>query len=215
MGDAVGNIVIKLFNNVKCLPLFAAAFLLPSALLAQQAGGSGESLMIDAGPCLNFETSVERLVCFEEQAKAAATARQGAATTATVNSLPVLKIQRSTPAPAQTRTTTSTAPAQEGAPTSITPSPAVAVSGDSFGLPESGAKEASKELFSSIASFTEIQPNQYVITLVNGQVWRQMRTERYNISEGQDVRIYPTRWGSSYRLTVKELGGFIQVERIR
>jgi hypothetical protein len=28
------------------------------------------------------------------------------------------------------------------------------------------------------------------------------------------VRIYPTLWGSSFRLTAKRLGGYIQVERI-
>src|SRR5690606_6724650 len=68
-------------------------------LLASVPAAAQEApVMIDASVCLKFETSVERLVCFEEQAKAAA-----GNTSSTQGSLPVLRIERSnaqTPAPA-------------------------------------------------------------------------------------------------------------------
>lgn len=58
-------------------------------------------------------------------------------------------------------------------------------------------------------------PDGWLITLDSGQVWRQMYNKQYNLREGQDVKIAPSIWGKAYRLSVKELGGFIQVERIR
>ncbi|HEU4619493.1 MAG TPA: hypothetical protein VFV10_15760 [Gammaproteobacteria bacterium] len=54
-----------------------------------------------------------------------------------------------------------------------------------------------------------------MITLENGQIWRQMTPEIYPLQEGFEVKIYPTRWGNAYRLSVEELGGFIQVERVQ
>jgi hypothetical protein len=69
-----------------------------------------------------------------------------------------------------------------------------------------------------IATVTELRqtvPNSYVITLDNGQVWRQRRPKRYPMRPGQAVKIYPSRWGNSFRLTAADLNGFIEVERIR
>jgi len=56
-------------------------------------------------------------------------------------------------------------------------------------------------------------PSGWIVTLANGQVWRQMNTQNYGLRIGQEVKIYPS-WGTSYRLAVKELGSFIQVERV-
>lgn len=70
------------------------------------------------------------------------------------------------------------------------------------------------ELYDRIAALQKSQ-NGWVVTLDSGQVWRQMYTKRYNLHEGQEVKIAPTIWGDAYRLTVSKLGGFIQVERIK
>jgi hypothetical protein len=75
--------------------------------------------------------------------------------------------------------------------------------------------DASGEYVGTIASLRERLPNQYLITLDNGQIWRQVYPEHYRLQLGHQVRIYPTKWGTSYRLTVEELHGFIQVERVR
>jgi hypothetical protein len=73
---------------------------------------------------------------------------------------------------------------------------------------------AGGEFYARIAALGRAQDG-WIVTLENGQVWRQMETRRYNLRTGQEVRIYPTRWGNSYRLSVSELGSFIQVERIK
>lgn len=216
-GYVVINVLKHMLKNNKKLAVCVGVLLLPPALFAQQAGS--ETLLIDAGPCLKFETSVERLVCFEEQAKAAQ-ARAGAAGTATVNSLPVLKIQGTAPAATPAAAVAPVAPLAPVA-AETTPTPAATAVADpqaAFGLPEPTASEQEEqrnELRSTIASLRELQPNQYVITLENGQVWKQMHSQRYALTKGQQVRIYPTRWGSAFRLSAEELGGFVQVERVK
>lgn len=73
---------------------------------------------------------------------------------------------------------------------------------------------APDEIRSSIAAIEVRRRNQHVITLENGQVWRQSLAKRYPLRVGQEVRIYSTRWGNSSRLSAIESNGFIQVERI-
>ncbi len=74
--------------------------------------------------------------------------------------------------------------------------------------------EGQKELIDTIASIRPLGQGMSVITLSSGQKWQQMITKRYFLKEGEEVRIYPTIWGSSYRLTSERLGGFIQVKRV-
>jgi hypothetical protein len=73
---------------------------------------------------------------------------------------------------------------------------------------------APAEIRSSIAAIEVRRRNRHVITLENGQVWRQSLAKRYPLRVGQEVRIYSTRWGDSSRLSAIESNGFIQVERI-
>ena len=70
------------------------------------------------------------------------------------------------------------------------------------------------ELVDRIAAL-ETGPNGWIITLKNGQIWRQSINKRYHLQNGQQVRIYPTIWGESYRLSAEGNGAFIQVKRIR
>ena len=65
-----------------------------------------------------------------------------------------------------------------------------------------------------IAELRETVPNAYLITLDNGQVWRQTVPKAYPLQAGHPVRIYYSRW-RSYRLTNDTLKSFIQVERVR
>ena len=74
--------------------------------------------------------------------------------------------------------------------------------------------EGQKELIDTIASIRQLGQGMSVITLSSGQKWQQMITKRFFLKEGEEVRIYPTIWGNSYRLTSKRLGGFIQVKRV-
>jgi hypothetical protein len=45
-------------------------------------------------------------------------------------------------------------------------------------------------------------------------VWRQTVAKRYELREGDEVRIYGTHWGSASRLTAERMNGYIQVERL-
>lgn len=70
------------------------------------------------------------------------------------------------------------------------------------------------ELIDTVADLEQLGPNLWLITLEGGQRWQQMLSKRYGLQVGDQVRIYSTRWGSSFRMSVERLGGYIQVERI-
>ena len=104
-----------------------------------------------------------------------------------------------------------TNPAAPGATSTVPPPPASGSSSDAGrGAPE----EEPADIQARIAELRETVPNAYLITLDNGQVWRQTVPKQYPIQAGHPVRIYYSRW-RSYRLTNETLKGFIQVERVR
>ncbi len=77
------------------------------------------------------------------------------------------------------------------------------------------AAAAENEILATIADLRERQPNAWLITLDNGQMWDQVRPQWYPLTPGDEVRLYPTNWGSSYRLTKTDRGGYIQVQQVR
>jgi hypothetical protein len=66
-----------------------------------------------------------------------------------------------------------------------------------------------------IVAVRERLPNAYVITLDNGQIWQQTEPKQYPLRPGLEVRIYPTGWGSNYRLNGLGTGSHIQVRKVR
>ena len=76
-------------------------------------------------------------------------------------------------------------------------------------------EDGKDELYDVITSLVRIRSNLWEITLAGGQVWRQTHVMRFNLREGDQVRIYPTSWGDNYRLEVEGLSGFIQVGRVK
>jgi hypothetical protein len=64
-----------------------------------------------------------------------------------------------------------------------------------------------------VTELRQTVPNAYVITLDNGQVWRQAHPMPYPLRTGLVVQVRETRMG--YRLTAPELHGQINVERVR
>lgn len=71
------------------------------------------------------------------------------------------------------------------------------------------------EVLAHISGLEQFMPSQWLVTLDNGQQWRQTDPKAFRLREGQEVRIKPSGWGVGYRLSVAELGGFIQVEPVR
>ena len=72
-----------------------------------------------------------------------------------------------------------------------------------------------EEYFGVVTDLRERLPNALVITLDTGQVWQQTQPEAYPLRPGAHVRIYPTRWGRSYRLIGDGMGRHIQVRRVQ
>ena len=110
--------------------------------------------------------------------------------------------------------------ATRSAPASAGPPAASRTAPDDFGLPEEKEKddderELPPELNAKVAETRETVPNAFLITLDNGQVWRQTQPRyNYSLRPGYDVRIWTSRI-RSFRLESRQLPGYIQVERVR
>jgi len=209
----------------------AGANLARAALLAAAAGAAAgpaysqgaRTLEIDVADCVGIESPAERFRCYESRVDAAlgessATAREDVPTVEPLPEAEVLQEAESTPAAVPSAPAAGVIGERE-----IVPGPSA--DADDFGLrpaEDRGDRRARRrrdrereELFGVVASLRETVPNSYVITLENGQVWRQVRPSFYPLRPGQTVRIYSTNWGDSYRMSAEELNGFIQVERVR
>lgn len=75
--------------------------------------------------------------------------------------------------------------------------------------------DGNAELRDTIAHLEEREPGRWLVTLNSGQVWYQDTAGRVRLKEGMKVRIYPSNFGSSYRLAADEINGVIQVRRIK
>lgn len=102
-----------------------------------------------------------------------------------------------------------------GAPTSPA-APGAAAPSSSAAPASSGSSDdrTRPDIHAVIVELRETVPNAFLITLDNGQVWRQSVPKPYQLRVGDRVRIYFSRW-RAYRLTNEELKGFIQVDRAR
>jgi hypothetical protein len=76
-------------------------------------------------------------------------------------------------------------------------------------------KDGGEELHDRVESLRTSPAGNWILTLESGQVWQQSIPGSYNLRKGHEVRIYPSKWGNTYRLSAKELNGFIQVQRIK
>jgi len=183
------------------------------------AADNTDAVIMDASPCLDIVSPIERLACFEKQASAA----QGRSTSILQQNLPVVSIpgnssqqpaQSLPQAPPQVEPQPAFGTQQEVENANIAPADSVE---NNFGLPEKKVNERaqSNELIARVAEIKELNRNRFLITLQNGQVWEQMQTRRFALAEGDEIRIYPSRWGSSYRLSSRSHKGYIQVQRLR
>jgi hypothetical protein len=177
----------------------AAALALGPPARGQESGG----VTIDVSDCVELEKPGERLDCFERQLEA----QRQAAPAPTAAS----------PAPAPTAPApTASAPAPERARTAAAPDAVETIRTPRGRRARQEAAEApGREIVAVVTALRETVPNTWTITLDNGQVWRQTPPKFYPLRPGLEVRLYPTGWGDSYRLTVAEQKSFIQVQRVR
>jgi hypothetical protein len=181
-----------------------------------------QPLTIEVSRCVNIKSAIERLTCYDELAYQAqqANSELEAADLSKPESdsgsdAPVAIIEQESVAATGV---IQRPPVKEQVPvTDQTVHQAGRVTEESFGLPPEKKDDEKDlvELHSTISKLKEIVPGRYLITLENGQVWRQMVGARYQLRVGHHVRIYPTGWGTSFRLSAEGVKGFIQVERVR
>jgi hypothetical protein len=150
-------------------------------------GQEASSVTIDARRCMQIESPAERLACFEAQVGAA----PGAASSESASPPPAAPAAAASP-PVRT--------VEVGAAQPQAAAPAAAGESTSFG---------------NITLLQTREPNRYLITLDNGQVWEQRVAQRFPLRVGQHVRIEPSNWGNNERLFVDGLSGYIQVARVR
>ena len=109
-----------------------------------------------------------------------------------------------------------TSPPAAGAPASpsTAPPPGTAPPSSTAPPPSGGRDAAPPDSEARVAELRETVPNAYLITLDNGQVWRQTVPKASALRPGDEVRVYYSKW-RTYRLTNAQLRSFIQVERVR
>ena len=188
-----------------------AALAIGGRIEPARAQQEGRPVTVEVSQCLEIESPEERLACFEKSVDTAI--QQGSAPPAPAPAPAPATATAPAPTPEAPTPATATAPAPAAAtapaPASASDYPPIA------GSQRAAPAESRPDIVSTIVELRETVPNAYMITLANGQVWRQMRPKIYRLRVGHSVRIYPTHWGSSFRLTVEELRSYIQVERVQ
>jgi hypothetical protein len=195
-------------NNKNAAAAGRASLVFGAALLAslvvsglafgQQPGG----LRVDVGECVKLESPGERLDCYERQVKRAQTA-------------PVA------PPPAVVPPPPAAAPPSVAAPRAAAPAPAAPSAPAARDVRVEDARVANDPpssgpaLRGTITALRETVPNRWLITLENGQMWRQTYAEPYPLRIGQRVEVSKSGRRSSYQLAAVGLNGDIQVEPVR
>lgn len=158
-------------------------------------------MTVDVRDCVKLESAAERIACFGAQVDAAIEERGTAESDDASAVIQDGEADRG-------RTT--------GGETLTGPEERARGSAETRAVDESRESEAAEDEYrGTIAAIRERMPWSYVITLENGQIWEQVRPKKYPLRPGLEVRIYPTSWGQSYRLSGESTGGYIQVRRVR
>jgi hypothetical protein len=158
-------------------------------------------LTIDVGDCLNLKSPGERFDCYERHVEAAKAANRPAASAPPPPS--VAPVTAPVPTAAATAPTASAQPpqARASAPASTaspTAPPAVASTGtassatDTEGFPQRSTPPP-PDIVATVTELHETVPNAWLITLDNGQVWRQNIPQRFALKPGQRVTLHGTK----------------------
>jgi len=186
--------------------VFAAIAIAFGVVLSQPAAAQdAEKVTIDVGECAAIEKPDARLACLEAQIEAARTSPVAPA--------PAARAAAPTPAAPAARPNPPVEPSSKAAVEA--PSPASQPRSDKKSARAERDAEPQPEIVAKVVELRETVPNAYVITLDNGQVWRQTAPMPYPLRTGLEVRLRPGKWGTAYRLTAPELRGQIQVKRER
>jgi hypothetical protein len=207
----------------------ASGLALVALAAATASGQPAESVIVDVGACVDIENEQERLQCYESRVNEIVRVRefersQSAGEGAAAPSRPAAAA--SEPAPAARPQSAREAAAPAEAPEeqeelsraerrALRRAERLQREAEEAVAAAQKQAESPAQITATVTAVREVEPNMLMITLDNGQVWRQNRAQRYLLREGAEVQLRASSWGPSYRLTDPNLGGFIQVERRR
>jgi hypothetical protein len=177
-----------------------------------------DGLLVDVEACVDLRTRQQQLECYESQVQAALGARGEEAgndepgpTTASDDSAGDKGTSRRESRAEQREIERRR---READRRQLAADAAVAAAAEAAVAAEDLSYTAG-EIVGEIAAFKEVRPDTYVIQLTNGQIWEQTHPRKYLVRVGATVRIRPSSWGTSYRLTDPDVGSFIQVTRTK
>jgi hypothetical protein len=192
-----------------CGAALVAGVVVSGSALGQQPDG----LEVDVAECVKLQSPGERLDCYERQVQRAQAARAAPPAAAAPPPAPPAVLQPPAAAPPAVAAPRAAAPAP-AAPSA----PSAPAEGDvRVEEARGGASSDNPALTGTIVALREIVPNRWLVTLDNGDSWRQTYAEWYPLQIGQRVELTRNnRFGSkSYRLTAVGVNGRIQVEPVR
>jgi len=198
-----------------------------SGQLTTSRAQSQEPVLVDVDTCIELETREQQLECYEQRVNEALQARAGegnaddqapaspgvGAAEAPEQSRASRRAERREAREMERRTREIERREREAAEAAQRAEEAALAAAEAAAAIEDPSFTPG-EIVARIVEFREIEPDAYLITLDNGQVWRQSSPRRYNLSTGAEVRLRPTRFGASYRLTDPNVGSYIQVRRV-
>jgi hypothetical protein len=199
-----------------------AVALLAGLGLAPAAAQQPAPVTIEVSRCVDLKAPGERLDCFEREVAAqrsAAPPAQPAPAAAPPGAAPPAPTTPAATAPAaRPAAAPPVAEPRQETIRAATPAPPTVNerrSSRTDSREQAAAARAALAFTATVTELRETVPNTYLITLDNGQIWRQVQPKFYPLREGYAVQLTATHWGDAYRLTATELRGFIQVERVR
>jgi len=205
----------------------AALALCGAAMTSNAQQTDSDRVIVDVDACVDLATREQRLECYEESVDAVLREREVAEDTAetaatSAGSTAVEPEPSRTARRAERREAREAEKRQREAETRA--AAAVAARQAAEDAAEAAAQAAAAaedssftagEIVATIAALREVEPNAYLITLDNDQIWRQDSEKPYLLRVGTEVRLRPSNWGTSYRLTDPKVGNFITVRRVR
>jgi hypothetical protein len=214
-------------------PMMASGLMLLALAATSASGQTTESVIVDVGACVNIQTRQQRLECYENRVNEMLRVREferGANQSANASaSRAEARAGAGSDRQRNAEVAAAAASAQQATAQDIAQEEEMSraerralqraekAQADAQAALEAAAALAAApaEITATVTNIREIEPNMLLITLDNGQLWRQNRALRYPMKTGAVVTLRPSTWGSSYRLTDPSIGGFIQVERRR
>lgn len=181
----------RLFRESALVALICAGVFTSFNLQAQ-----ASSIQDAMTKCSQVSNSLQRLVCYDRLAKSMRQYTGLEQSVSTVSRQPAVSAPTQRPATPERPAVAAT---QAADPTTLTPSVAVPTAEQEFGLEHK--RDTDKMISRLYASIAQISTNQYrkrVITLENGQQWRQQDGSTLKIAVGDRVYIERGSLGSFY-----------------